>query len=146
MLKPDLVKRLEIFLAENEMLGEPATAEQIAEAEKIMNVKFPEDYVDFITRFGGTYAGIDIHAFENHSFIGKESVVELTTSMRESFVCDDDNKEELQQSIVFAGDGSGNPILINSKGEVVLFDHDNGEREVLAKSLGDFIEENFEEW
>ena len=53
---------------------------------------------------------------------------------------------ELQQSIVFAGDGSGNPILINSKGEVVLFDHDNGEREVLAKSLGDFIEENFEEW
>jgi len=66
--------------------------------------------------------------------------------MRESFVCDDDNKEELQQSIVFAGDGSGNPILINSKGEVVLFDHDNGEREVLAKSLGDFIEENFEEW
>ena len=99
MLKPDLVKRLEIFLAENEMLGEPATAEQIAEAEKIMNVKFLEDYVDFITRFGGTYAGIDIHAFENHSFIGKESVVELTTSMRESFVCDDDNKEELQQSI-----------------------------------------------
>jgi len=28
----------------------------------------------------------------------------------------------------------------------VLFDHDNGEREVLAKSLGDFIEENFKEW
>lgn len=43
-------------------------------------------------------------------------------------------------------DGAGNPFLLNQQGEVVIFYHDCGEREVLASSLGVFIEENFEEW
>jgi hypothetical protein len=142
MLKPKLLKRLETFLSENEMLGTPATAEQIAGAENILNVKLPEDYVDFISRFGGTYAGIDICAFENDS----ESVIQLTQDMRQSFGNEDDRGKEAQQSIAFADDGSGNPILINTKGEVVIFYHDSDEREVLSKNLGKFIEDNFEEW
>lgn len=146
MLKPKLIKRLEVFLTENEMLGNPATAEQIADAEKVLNVKFSEDYVDFITRFGGTYAGISIHAFENASDIGNESVIELTTSMRESFGNGDGRKTEAEQSLAFSDDGGGNPILINPKGEIVIFYHDSDEREVLAKNLGKYIEDNFEEW
>ena len=142
MLKPKLVKRLETFLTENEMLGTPATAEQIAEAENILNVKFPEDYVDFISRFGGTYAGIDIYAFESNS----ENVIKFTQDMRQSFCNGDKREKEAQQSIAFADDGSGNPILINAKGEVVIFYHDSDEREVVAKNLGKFIEDNFEEW
>ncbi|MDR2906188.1 MAG: SMI1/KNR4 family protein [Helicobacteraceae bacterium] len=146
MLKEKLVKRLEKFLAENEMLGTAATAEQIAEAEKILNVKFPTAYVDFITRFGGTYAGVAIHAFENASEIGNETVIELTQNMRQAFGNGDKRQKEAQQSIAFSDDGSGNPILLNSKGEVVIFYHDCDEREVLASNLGKFIEDNFEEW
>ena len=140
MLKVKLIKRLEEFLSENEMLGDPATPEQISEAERELGIRLPKDYVDFITRFGGTYAGIDIYAFGEH-----ENIVELTRQMRETYE-DDDRCEEAMKSIVIADDGLGNPILINAKGEVVIFYHDCDEREVLAPSLNQFIEENFEEW
>ena len=111
MLKTELVNRLEKFLTENEMKGVPATTEQISEAERILNTKFPPDYVDFITRFGGTFAGIDIHAFINGSSVGKETVIDLTQSMRQSFGDGDERQKEAQQSIAIADDGSGNPIL-----------------------------------
>ena len=146
MLKPKLVNRLEKFLTENDMKGTPATTEQIAEAERILNTKFPPDYTDFITRFGGVFVGIAVHAFVNESSVGKETVIELTQSMRRSFGDGDERREEARQSIAFADDGSGNPILLNSKGEVVIFFHDNDEREILAPNFGQFIEDNFEEW
>lgn len=140
MIKVELVERLEKFLTENEMLGNPATQKQISEAEKVLNIKLPEDYADFITRFGATFAGIDIYAFEEH-----QNVVELTQQMWEDYK-NGDRYEEAMQSIVISDDGAGNPILINGKGEVVIFYHDCDEREVLAESLGQLIEENFKEW
>lgn len=40
-------------------------------------------------------------------------------------------------------DGSGNPIAIMPTGEVVLFDYDTEEKQVLSNSFEEFIEENF---
>ena len=140
MLKTSLIKRLEKFLKENEMLGNPATSEQIAKAEKELNIKLPEDYVDFVSRFGGTYAGVDIYAFEEG-----QNIIQLTQQAREAYK-NDARIEELMQSVVIADDGAGNTILINGAGELVVFYHDSNERELLASSLGEFIEDNFEEW
>jgi len=147
MLKLELIKKLDIFLSKHDsLLGEPATKEQITEAEIKLGIKFPEDYVDFITKFGGSFGGIDIHAFKNGSLIGKETVVELTEWLRENYSAGDPREEEVMQSIAISDDGSGNPIIINQKGEVVIFYHDCDEREVLAPNLNQFIEDNFMEW
>lgn len=137
-----LLKRIDAFLHKNHMMGTPATAEQIAEAEEKLGVKFSRDYVDFISRFGDAYAGLDIWAFE-----GNETVVSRTESLREVHR---EVLEEVQPDIdgvyVISDDGSGNPIVQDPKGRILLFDHDNNEFELLSESLEQFIEANFVEW
>lgn len=44
-MKQKLLKRLNTFLKENEMLGTPATDEQIEQAEKELGIKFSADYI-----------------------------------------------------------------------------------------------------
>ena len=41
---------------------------------------------------------------------------------------------------------SGRPLLIMPNGEVVLFDYDTEEKQVLSNSFEEFIEENFVKW
>ncbi|NDV94593.1 SMI1/KNR4 family protein [Dysgonomonas sp. 521] len=141
-MKKEIIKKLKDFFSseDNQILaGKPATDEQIRNAEELLGVKFSEDYIEFIKLFGGAYAGLDIHAFENGKALGKETVIELTGNMRISH-------PEVKDTYVISDDGAGNPIMINSKGEVEIFYHDSGEVETLAASLSEFIEENFEPW
>ncbi len=133
-MKQKLLKRLNTFLKENEMLGTPATDEQIEQAEKELGIKFNADYIDFIKHFGSAYAGIDIYAFE-----GNETVISCTRDLRTSH-------PEIVDTYVVADDGEGNPIMLNAKGEVLIYYHNDEESEVLASSLEKYIEENFEEW
>lgn len=133
-MKQKLIERLNAFFKKHEMPGIPATDEQIEQAEKELNVKFSSDYIDFIKNFGRAWAGIEIFAFE-----GNETVVGYTQSLREVHAVTSEN-------YAIADDGAGNPIMINPKGEVLIFYHDDGESEILASSLEVFIEENFEEW
>lgn len=77
-MKQKLIERLNAFFRKHEMLGIPATAEQIEQAEKELNVKFSSDYIDFIKNFGRAWAGIEIFAFE-----GNETVVGYTQSLRD---------------------------------------------------------------
>ena len=104
-----LVKKLKEFLFDKEnieLVGKPATYEQIKEAENRLGVKFSGDYIEFIKLFGGAYAGIDIRAFENAKSFGKESVIDFTLHSRTSH-------PEVQNTYVISDDGSGNPIMIN---------------------------------
>ena len=133
-MKQKLIERLSTFLNKHKMRGTPATDEQIEQAEKVLNVKFSSDYIDFIKHFGRAWADIEIFAFE-----GNETVVGYTQSLREVHA-------ETSENYAVADDGAGNPIMINPKGEVLIFYHDNGENEILASSLEVFIKENFEEW
>ena len=47
-MKQKLIERLSTFLNKHKMRGTPATDEQIEQAEKVLNVKFSSDYIDFI--------------------------------------------------------------------------------------------------
>ncbi|ETT75977.1 cell wall assembly/cell proliferation coordinating protein, KNR4-like protein [Paenibacillus sp. FSL R7-277] len=143
-----LMERLQLFLTKEgnqSLLGTPATEEQIAEAEKQLGLSLDQDYVQFIRSFGGAYAGLPVHAFSNGSSIGRESVTELTLSFREDYK-DTAMSGLLARSAVFSMDGSGNPILLDPEGRVLLIDHDNGDYEVIAESFAALIEENFMEW
>ncbi|QPQ33326.1 SMI1/KNR4 family protein [Lysinibacillus sp. JNUCC 51] len=117
----------------------------MAEAEKELKIKLDDDYKEFIKRFGGSYAGIAIHAFSNGSSMGNETIINLTNWCRESFE-GDEFSPEINKSLIFSDDASGNPIAINANGEVVIYYHDSGDKEVLSRSFGSFVEENFAEW
>ncbi|UTC67007.1 SMI1/KNR4 family protein [Treponema sp. OMZ 799] len=145
-MKQKLIKRLQIFFDRHPSLrGKPADIEQITAAEQELNIKLDEDYKEFIKLFGGAYAGLTIHAFENGESIGKETIIELTRYARKLF---NDIKlfPEINTSLVIADDGSGNPIAIEADGSVVLFDLDIEKKRVIACSFERLIEQNFEEW
>jgi len=145
-MKDELMKRIERFLERHpELKGTPATTQQIEKAEEKLQIAFDDDYTEFITRFGGSYAGIGIHAFSNASAMGNETVFDLTSWCRKSFE-GGEFSSELNKSLVFSDDGSGNPIVINEKGIIIIYFHDSGEKEILSESFECFIEANFFEW
>lgn len=143
-----LMRRLEVFLHREDnrtLLGIPASHEEIVKAEQQLNVKFHEEYIDFIKTFGGAYAGLAVHAFSNGSSLGNETVVDLTLGFREQFK-DHPFAELLATCYVISMDGSGDPILIDPAGQVIICYHDGGESKLLAASFAELIGDNFYEW
>lgn len=100
------------------------------------------DYKEFILNFRGAYAGIAIHAFENVTSIGKDTIIDLTTNARNLFNTAN-LFPEINNCLVFSDDGAGNLIAIAPNGEVILFDHDIEEKQKLANSFEKLIEDNF---
>ncbi|MFD0717635.1 SMI1/KNR4 family protein [Paenibacillus sp. GCM10027626] len=143
-----LIERLKAFLhRENNssLVGSPASQEEIVHAQQQLNVSFHDDYVHFIRTFGGAYAGLAVHAFSNGSSLGNETVVDLTLEFREQ--CRElPFAEVLRTSYVISIDGSGDPIIINQAGKVLIYHHDTGETKLLADSFEALIEECFFEW
>ncbi|SDS14677.1 SMI1-KNR4 cell-wall [Paenibacillaceae bacterium GAS479] len=124
------------------LVGIPASQEEIVKAQQQLEVNFHEDYVHFIRTFGGAYAGLAVYAFSNGSSLGNETVVDLTLGFREQF------KElpiakVLRTSYVISMNGSGDPIIINQAGKVIICYHDSGEIQLLADSFEELVEENF---
>lgn len=145
-MKQEIINKLSTFFQKNPtMSGKAATDEQIINAEKELNVIMDKDYKEFIQNFGGAYAGLAIHAFINGTSIGNETIIDLTNNARNLF---NDAKlfPEINESLVIADDGSGNPIAIMSNGKVVLFDYDTEKKQILSNSFEEFVEENFVEW
>jgi hypothetical protein len=141
-----LMQRLTHFLTKHETLrGKPARDEEIKAAEEKLNVTLHADYKDFIKRFGGAYAGMNIHAFSNGSSLGKETLVELTLGARESYA-GDQRAVELNKSYVISLTATGDSVIINPTGEVVVLYHDSDEREVLAASFEALLQKGFVEW
>lgn len=134
-MKKELIERLRRFLTAHDMIGTPASNEQVILAEQELGVKFSADYIDFVLNLGKAYAGMMINSLE-----GKENVVDETKSLREAH-------PEVTDTYVISDDGSGNPIMINPKGEVEIYYHDSDAKiEIIASSLEQYIEDNFPEW
>jgi hypothetical protein len=145
-VKQEIVDRLAAFLQRHpELKGQPASLQEIGNAEAELGVTLGADYRQFIQTFGGAYAGLAIHAFSNGSAIGKETVVDLTRRGRNLFN-DMGLFPEINSTYVISDDGSGNPIALCPDGEVWLFDHDTQQKTRLATSLAQLIEDHFSEW
>lgn len=123
------------------LYGIPASDEEINRAENILNIKFNDQYIQFIKLFGGAFGGISIHAFNNGSLIGKATVIELTKKFRETY--NDLDKAILNSFYIVSDDGSGNPILMNTGGEIFIFLHDSYEIEYLYGSLEELLIKSF---
>lgn len=143
-MKKELILKIEENLKtpfddELSLKGIPATDKEIIEAEKELNVKFHDDYIDFIKLFGGSYAGIDIYAFNNNEMMSNDTVVDLTKSFRKDYE-NDYRSKIINKSYVFSFDDMGNPIMINENEYIIIFYHDSDEYEILTKSFSLFIE------
>ncbi len=145
-MNQDILKRLKKFFSKEEhkiLMGKPATDEQIRNAEKILNVNFDIQYVEFIKNFGGAYAGIVIFGFSNSEMLEQISVLELTERYRDSY-----NKQgickEINDCYVISND-NGDPIMLDRQGKVVVYYHDSGDFEMLSRSFYELIDEYFED-
>lgn len=123
------------------LYGIPASDEDITHAENILNIKFNDQYIQFIKLFGGAFGGISIHAFNNGSLIGNATVIDLTKKFRETY--SDLDKDILNSFYAVSDDGSGNPILMNTDGEIFIFLHDSHEIEYLYSSLEELLMKSF---
>lgn len=130
-----------LIMKDYDLHGTPATDKEISEAELELGLKFNEQYKDFIKLFGGAFGGIEIHAFNNGDLIGDETVIELTKEFRKAY--SEHLTEELMQSCAISDDGSGNPILINSKGHIIIFLHETGEIQKMHNSLEELLLKSF---
>ncbi|WP_273414029.1 SMI1/KNR4 family protein [Prevotella aurantiaca] len=85
-MKQTIIKKLSTFFIKSPtLLGVAATNEQIGNVEKVLLVVMDNDFKEFILNFGGAYAGIAIHAFENGTLIEKDTIIDLTTNARYLF-------------------------------------------------------------
>jgi hypothetical protein len=140
IVKDELLNKIHKALGGNpDLVGQPATDTEIAQAETILNVKFNDQYIEFIKNFGGAYAGFGIHAFHNSFFSGKSTVVDLTERFRRGMRKEFAAKAGSLYAISI--DGSGNPILMDSGGGIYAYWHDENKLEIIYRSLEDLLNE-----
>ena len=136
-MKTELIERVNSYLNKYQSFNpQPANDKDIKQAEVMLNVVFDSDYKQFIKTFGGCYVGVDIYGIRSSNDLKEETVVDLTKLYKEAgwAIADD--------CYIISLDSSGNPIMMNKSGEVVLFDHDNGDSVILANSFEELIEDN----
>ncbi|MBP1990095.1 SMI1/KNR4 family protein [Paenibacillus eucommiae] len=130
-MKLEIIEKIERELSELDGIfrGEPATDEEIAQAEQTLQVTFDSVYVDFIKRFGGSYYKLSIYAFKNSTMLEARTVTDLTLEFRNG------GWPGTEDSYVISIDLAGNPIMIKPDGKVVTFDHDFGGTHIVAESF-----------
>ncbi|MCD9586009.1 SMI1/KNR4 family protein [Tenacibaculum maritimum] len=127
------------FDEELNLLGKPASDQEIIKAEKELNVKFNSDFKQFIKIFGGTSIGVDIYAFNNNEMMSNDTVIDLTKSFRVDYE-EDYRSSIVNNSYVFSMDDMGNPIMINDEDKIIIFYHDSDEYEILTDSFSKFVD------
>ncbi len=132
---------LDIMTGDGDLYGLPATDSEIETAEQTLGVKFNADYIQFIKAFGGAFGGVEIHAFNNGSLIGNETVTELTERFRDNYL--ESAGEQWRDAYVISDDGTGNPVLMTAEGVLHLYLHETGETELLYDSLEQLLSQTF---
>ncbi|MGG8166434.1 SMI1/KNR4 family protein [Klebsiella aerogenes] len=121
------------------LIGTPATDQQISDAESALNLKFNSQYTQFIKIFGGSWAGISIHAFNNAPLLGKETVTGMTLNFRRYNPFYHDDESLLKNCYVLSSDGGEGYYLMSASGEIYIYYQDSGEIELLYESLAQLI-------
>ncbi|MBU1221214.1 SMI1/KNR4 family protein [Myxococcota bacterium] len=134
-MKSKTILRLNEQFNESPILfGGPVTSSEIDQAEKHIGVKFPLDYREFIELYGGAIVGsLPIIGLRQAEVMGDDTVVSVTDTFRV------DKWYPTTEWAVISVDLGGNPIGLNSKGEVWLSDHDFGEIIMIAPTFEDFL-------
>ncbi len=137
-MMPDTIKRLDAKFAGCPIIraADVPTATEIIQAELEIGVRFPDDYREFLLRYGGATVGpYPVFGLRPVEVMGVNhwSVVDVTRHYRSDGVPGTD------QWVVISEDHAGNPIGIDQGGTVWIHDHDFGGRALLTTSFEDYI-------
>lgn len=135
-MEEDLIIRIKEFLGDSDYTKNASTELELNKAELELNVTLNEEYKFFIKTFGGCYVGLDIFGINNSEDLEQVTFIDLTISYRKQ------GYPNMEDKYVISFDGSDNPISMNDKGEVFLFDHDNGNCSKIANSFSELISDN----
>jgi hypothetical protein len=114
------------------------SGEEVARAASALGVTFHDDYVAFLRRYGGAMVGsLPVFGLRPVKVMGKRwSVVDITEWFR------NEGWPRTHAWYVISEDGFGNPIGVTEDGRVMLFDHDAGQEQVLARDFEHFLIEH----
>ncbi|MCO8120271.1 SMI1/KNR4 family protein [Stieleria sp. TO1_6] len=136
-MKIELLAALDQLFSESPAMraDDLPTEDEIDVASQKLNVPFPQDYREFLKRYGGAMVGpYPVFGLRPVEVMEKErwSVVKITEAIR----------YELANNlrwVIFSEDHSGNPIGFDATGSVLIFDHDFGGETKIADSFESYI-------
>jgi hypothetical protein len=135
-MKPGTIALLEQDFNECPFLyGGEVPLEEIDQAAAALGMAFPQDYVEFVRRFGGGIVGpYPIFGLRKVSAMGRAfSVVLVTTKFRRQ------QWPGTDKWIIISEDHAGNPIGFDADGKVWISDHDFGQIVQIAASFEDYL-------
>lgn len=116
--------------------AEAVAYEEIDATAAAAGVKLPEDYREFIHRYGGAIVGsLPIIGLRQAPAMARteSSVFEVTKHFREQ------GWRGVDEWLVISVDLAGNPIGLDKNGRIWIFDHDAGVVEVIAEDFESFL-------
>lgn len=136
-MKPSTWSRLEEMFADAPMMrATPVDEAEVLQAAAAFGLVLPTDYAQFICRYGGAtvgpYSVYGLRASDTMGWI-ESSAFEVT----KRFISQ--GWKGLEAALVISVDHSGNPIFLNSSGEVWISDHDFGGTSKLADDFENYL-------
>lgn len=126
----------EAFEMVPEAFGGKVPLEEIEQSQKTLGVELPEEYKEFIARFGsGAIEGTVILGLREAEFVPTPSFVKVSQQYRKEL------PEKFKNFVVIGVDGAGNPIGFNYPEEdIVMYDHNSCEIISLADDFAGYLE------
>ena len=136
-MKQDTWEKLEkMFVDAPEMRAESVSYQEIDKVAQENGFKLPEDYREFIHRYGGATVGpYSILGLRAADTMGndEESVFEATKRFR--LAC----WQGAEDWLVVPGDHVGNPVGMDQNGAIWISDHDNGSIDKIADDFEEYL-------
>ena len=137
MQSTTLLKLEEAYDEFPEMRAEGVPQSEIDEVASQLGIPLPEDYQEFLRRYGGGQIGSKSVAGLRRWRLAANiewSVTELTAHSRKQ-----QQYPGADRWVIFSDDGSGNPIGFDEHGQIWISDHDRHEFVCIEKSFEDWI-------
>ncbi len=118
-----------------QLRGEGAPGAEVDAAASQVGVAFPDDYRDFVARYGGAIVGAyPVFGLRPVEPMGNEwSVVAVNQRYRT------EDWPGIGDWLIVSADHAGNPIGIGTDGRVRISDHDFGGVAVVAENFEEFL-------
>jgi hypothetical protein len=124
-----------------EAFGGPLDIREVNQAEEELKVKLPEDFKDFLLRFGsGAVGEAIILGLKEAEFVATPSFVEKSLQFRKVL------PKGYENFTVIGMDGAGNPIGFNYPNtDILTYDFTFGGKIVIAESFEKYLEKAIHE-
>jgi len=119
-----------------EFFGGPLNTEEVNQAEEELKVKLPEDFKEYLLRYGsGAVGEAVILGLKEAEFVATPSFVEKSLNFRKIL------PKGYENFTAIGIDGAGNPVGFNSPNtEIITFDLNFGDKEIVAESFEEYLE------